>query len=198
MMKNVEEAFVMAGAIKEKDFTYRDLMTLAMPLVLEVWKLAPADKYTFGMKPFSRSPSMTRLYQCFNSLSGEVGHSEDERCLREKKPTSASVQRYRLDLDGTLLPEWCQGCDELFEWDELARSPVDWDVLLRCVPRRPGHRSDEFARRIADNRRRGRALIRGRNSCQPTAGRPGRFLPVRHALEETLGLTPHDSFEVLA
>jgi len=38
MAKNVEEAMLSAGATPGKDYTYRDLFTLATPFVLKVWK----------------------------------------------------------------------------------------------------------------------------------------------------------------
>jgi hypothetical protein len=52
MAKNVEEALIAAGATKGTDYTYRDLFTWAMPLVLEVWRQAPEDRYTFAMSHF--------------------------------------------------------------------------------------------------------------------------------------------------
>jgi hypothetical protein len=50
MAKNVESAMVTAGAEPGKDYTYRDLFTLAMPLVLEVWKTS--GKVHFAIEDF--------------------------------------------------------------------------------------------------------------------------------------------------
>jgi hypothetical protein len=50
MAKNVESAMITAGAEPGKDYTYQDLFTLAMPLVLEVWRTS--GKVHFALEDF--------------------------------------------------------------------------------------------------------------------------------------------------
>lgn len=51
MAKNVEAALKEGGAEPEKDYTYRDLFSMALPFALEVWKKNP-DKMTFATRDF--------------------------------------------------------------------------------------------------------------------------------------------------
>lgn len=51
MAKNVEAAMTEAGAEPGKDYTYRDLFTMALPFALEMWK-ANREKMTFSTNDF--------------------------------------------------------------------------------------------------------------------------------------------------
>lgn len=46
MAKNVESAFLEAGAVPEKDYTFRDLFTMGLPFALEVWKQEKTEFFT--------------------------------------------------------------------------------------------------------------------------------------------------------
>jgi hypothetical protein len=46
--QNVEEAMLAAGATPGKDYTYRDLFTLATPFVLEVWRASGKSHFSIN------------------------------------------------------------------------------------------------------------------------------------------------------
>ncbi len=51
MAKNVESAFLEAGATPGEDYSFRDLFTMGLPFALEIWK-KNGDKMTFMDRDF--------------------------------------------------------------------------------------------------------------------------------------------------